>query len=221
MITNPFDHYWVIGGSSAEAYQSKSNTLVASDDADYAAWVQGNGPASNVESVDDLAVVIKNSGTKLPAWLLAAKPSFIQPTPTTYSKEQLAAYAADARNRYMIGGIVVNGQPFATDPITYSSLNSAYIYTQAKTASVFSWKLPDGSFVTLNKADIAALHEASNSFGQACYACEDTTLTGIEGGTIIDLAAIDAAFAAVSNNFTGVVLSESKARHVPKKVVPK
>jgi hypothetical protein len=141
----------------------------------------------------------------------------VQPSVGAYTQAQLASYAAVARDNRLTSGIIVNGQPFATDAYTYSSLNSAYIFTQAQTGSEFSWKLPDGSFVTLNKADIAALHNASNSFGQQCYACEDTTLTAIEAGTIIDTAAIDAAFAAVSNNFTGMAMSEMKVRHAPKK----
>ena len=37
------------------------------------------------------------------------------------------------------------------------------------------------------------------TFVQACFTCESTTLASINGGTITGLAAIDAAYAAVSN----------------------
>jgi len=122
-------------------------------------------------------------------------------------------YTAHAREVKLASGIVVNGLPFATDAYTFMSLNSAFIFTQAKTAAEFSWKLPDGSFITLNKLDIEALHNASNSYGQACYACEDDTLTKITAGTITTREQVDAAFAAISASFSGMSADAQKVRH--------
>ena len=211
-ITN---HYWIIGGSTTEVYSSASNTLVPATDQTYVGWAAAN-TVSPIASEEELADVMKQQST-LPAWLFNAA-SFIQPAVDTYSNDQLAAYTAEARRKKMQGDIVVNGLTFSTDPLTYGSLNSAFIYVQQKTTDTFSWKLPDGGFITLNKDDITALHDAANDFGQNCFICEDTTLDKIEAGTVTDLAAIDAEFAAVSNTFTGLRdAKDLKRRHVPKK----
>jgi len=208
------NHFWAIGGSTTEVYSSNSNTMVPVDDASYVSWLVFNQRPTPITDEQELAGVLHANGSQLPAWLLATEPTFIQPTPDTYSKDQLASYAAEARRQKMQGDIVVNGLPFSTDPLTYGSLNSAFIFTQAKTGDTFSWKLPDGSFITLNKADIEALHNASNTFAQDCFKCEDETLTAIEGGTITDLAGVDAAFAAIPNSFTGVAGADArKVRH--------
>jgi hypothetical protein len=219
MIINVADHYWIIGGSATEVYQSKTNTLVALDNADYASWAANEvNTATKIISEAELGEVLRTYGSPLPAWLLATEPTFIQPTLSTYTDEQLASYTADARRRKQSSDIVVNGQPFATDPITLGSLNSAYIYTQTNAGATFSWKLPDGSFITLAKADVQQLQGAVSSYGQACFACEDETLTGIENGSITTLEQIDAAFAAVSNSFTGLRDAEElRHRHGPKK----
>lgn len=210
---NISDHYWIIAGSTTDVYQSKTNTLVPVGNADYVAWTAGNGPATTIANDDELAEVLENYGSPLPNWLLVADPTFIQPTPTTYSEDQLIAYAADARARKYSGDIVVNGLPFSTDPVTLGSLNSAYIYTQTNAGAMFSWKLPDGTFISLGKADVNALQSAVSAFGQACFVCEDDTITAIEAGTVTDLAAIDAAFAAISNSFTGLSADARKVRH--------
>jgi hypothetical protein len=39
------------------------------------------------------------------------------------------------------------------------------------------------------------------TFVQSCFTCESANLTAITGGTVVDLAAIDAAYAAISNTF--------------------
>jgi hypothetical protein len=125
----------------------------------------------------------------------------------------LAYYAADVRRRKVASSITVNGLLWSTDPLTFGSLNSAYIYTQSNAGATFAWKLLDGSFITLNKADVDALHEASNAFAQNCYKCEDTTLDGIEAGTITTREQVDAAFAAIQSSFTGLTADATKVRH--------
>lgn len=202
MMINLRDHYWIIGGSSADVYQSKSNTLVAVNDQDYVDWSALNA-ASPIASEAELADVLKPYSL-VPTWLFTA-PSFIQPTPATYDKDQLKAYSSDARRRKQQGGIVVNGIPFPTDPITLGSLNAAMLYTSDKLVNDFSWKLPDGTFITLNTQQIKDLQSAVSKFGQDCFTCEDNTASAIDAGSITDLAAIDAAYAALSNIVTGTV----------------
>lgn len=193
---NPAYHFWL--ADDGRVYASNRQIITTEADADYAAWVAAGNTATQWPRDD--------AGNQTNDAMQAVVGPHGQFVDLTY-------YTADARQRKMGSNLVVNGLPFATDPITYSSLNSAYIYTQAKTGDVFSWKLPDGTFVTLDKTDIAALHVAANSYGQSCYKCEDDTLAAIEAGTITDRAAIDAAFAAISNVFTGLSSDAQKVRH--------
>ena len=125
----------------------------------------------------------------------------------------LIYYIGFVRKKTIQGDIIVNGLRFSTDPLTLGSLNSAYIYTVSNNGAVFSWKLPDGSFITLNKADVDALQTIANTFAQDCFKCEDTTLDGIEAGTITTREQVDAAFAAVPNSFTGLTEDAQKVRH--------
>jgi len=133
----------------------------------------------------------------------------------------LTYYTADARQRRYAGDIIVNGLPFSTDPVSLGGLNAAMLYTADKQVNDFSWKLPDGTFITLNTAQIKDLQSVVAAFGQSCFVCEDEVLTAIEAGTTTTREQVDTAFAAVSNTFTGATLVDLKARHAPKKVVKK
>jgi hypothetical protein len=204
MMINIRDHYWSIGNSPTDVYQSKSNTLVLVNNADYVAWMNLNGAPSPIATVAELAEVLKNYGTPLPLWLLAATPTFIQPTSTTYSKPQLSAYSADARYRRSNAGIVVtsiSAKTFASDTASRNSIDAAYSYTKENPAATQQWKMTDGSFVTLNAAGVVKVMNAMALFAQNCYTCESTTNTSITSGTITTLAQIDTAFAGVSNTF--------------------
>lgn len=205
------NHYWAIGGSTSEVYSSATNTMVAVDDPAHVEWVALNGDATPIASEAELAEVLLAFGAPVPAWLFGA-PSFIQPAPGTYDQDQLKAYAGYARWQKMGAGIVVNGIPFPTDPITLGSLNSAFIYTSDKQVNAFSWKLPDGTFITLDTQGVKDLQNAVSRFGQDCFACEDATADMIDAGTVADLPAIDAAYAAVSNVFTGLEVQRRKSK---------
>ena len=186
----PSDWYWFIGADTENVWSSARAMSVPISDPDYVLWSEVNPISPTLATMAELEDTLRVS----------------------YPRGTLPTYTAHVRQQTGGGGIVVNGLPFATDALTLGSLNSAYIYTQAKTASTFSWKLPDGSFITLDMADIAALQNAANEFWQNCFTCEDTTLTGIEGGTITTHAQIDAAFAAISNTFTGLT-ADLEVRH--------
>lgn len=186
----PHDWYWFVGADTSKVWSSAKCALVSVDDPDYAAWVTTNGTTPVQPTIADVEDVLR----------------------LQYPRGTLPTYTAHMRQQTASGGITVNGLPFSTDAFTLGSLNSAYIYTQAKTGETFSWKLPDGSFITLNKTDVAALQNSVNAFVQECFVCEDTTLAGIESGTITTHAQIDAAFAAISKTFTGLA-ADLEVRH--------
>jgi hypothetical protein len=202
-LINIADHYWIIGGSTTDVYSSKTNTRVLTNDPAYVEWTGGLA-ASPIASEAELATVLQAMGSQLPAWLWNA-PSFIQPTPTTYSKPQLAAYNADARYRKASGGIKVTSLggavPFLTDPQSRNTVNSAYQYAVANPAHVTDWKMTDGSFVKLNLTQLTTLNNDMTTFVQSCFTCESTTLTSINGGSVTTLTQIDTAFSAISSTF--------------------
>lgn len=194
---NVFDHYWL--ADDGRLYSSAKQLMVSAADAGYVAWTG----AGNVASAwpRDLAgeQTIEEMQNLLTPWGL-----FVD----------LPHYAESARNKTVVSDITVNGMPFATDPITVGSLNTAFIYTQAKTGETFSWKLPDGTWLTLDKADITALQNAVSAFGQSCFECEAIVIDGITAGTVTTHEQVDAAFAAVPNTFTSAT---TMAKRKPKK----
>ena len=174
---NIADHYWVIGSSTTEVYSSKSNTMVPTDNADYLAWTAGGG-ATPIGTEAELRVVLQGHGAKLPAWLLNNQPSFIQPTPTTYTKPQLKSYSADARWRRENSGIIVTSiSPiaFLTDFASRNAVNSAFAYTkEAGGTQTVQWKMSDGSFVLLDDAKILKLMNSISTYLQSCFNAEQS-----------------------------------------------
>jgi hypothetical protein len=198
---NVADHYWIVGGSTTDVYQSKTNTLVAVGDAAYVAWAATN-LAAPIANENELAVMVRANGLQLPEWLFLSADTFIQPTPTTYSKGQLAAYSADARNRHATGGMIITSLspvPFLTDTTSRNTINSSFQYSQANPAHITNWKMSDGTFIPLNNTQMATLNNDVTVFVQSCFTCESTNLTAINGGSMTTLAAIDAAYAAISS----------------------
>jgi Domain of unknown function (DUF4376) len=196
---NPRAWYWQVG---TQIYASVSNTYVPASDPGYVTWAENNAAVVVADEVE-LWGIVGNAISEMPRWLFY-EGEFVQPTVGAYSKCNLGGYTVYVREARIGGGIVVNGKPFATDPVTLMSLNAAYIYTQNTPGATFQWKLPDGSFLTLNKADVQTLQACVSQDGQLCYDCESSTLAAIEAGTITTLAQIDAAFAALSNVYTGL-----------------
>jgi hypothetical protein len=173
--------------------------MVAAGDQAYVDWA-ANDVASPIASEAELADALRANGTQLPAWLFNAT-TFIQPTAATYSKSQLAAYSADARSRKASGGANIAGKPYLSDPVSRNTIGSAHDYAVANPGHVTDWKLADGTFTQLNESQLAHALQEMATFVQSCFTCESANLTAITGGTVVDLAAIDAAYAAISNTF--------------------
>jgi hypothetical protein len=194
---NPQNWYWAVGGSTTQVYSSVSNTYVPVADATYAAWLAaGNNPAPIPAEAD----IWPYMAPIKPSWLFDGT-TFAQPAVGAYTKTQLIAYCANARWLRQTGGITVATFAYLTDRVSSNERNTAYNYGLANTAATFSWKLPDGTFTTLTATQLTHVETSENGFVQACFNCEETTDTSINGGTITTTAAIDAAFAAISNVF--------------------
>jgi Domain of unknown function (DUF4376) len=175
---------------------------VPANDQTYVDWA-ANNIASSIANEAELATVMQQRSL-LPTWLFNATDTFIQPTPTTYTNGQLAAYSANARYNLACGGVIISSLsavPFLSDPVSRNTINNAYQYAVANPAHITSWKMSDGSFIQLDNAQMTTVNTDMTTFVQSCFTCEDNTLASINSGSITTLAAIDAAYAAISNTF--------------------
>lgn len=110
---------------------------------------------------------------------------------TSGAKAQLRAYAALARYNKEVGGTAVNGVAYATDRETQGKLIGAYNLAQVNQNLNIDWKLPNGTFTTLNATAITAAAVAVGSFVQQCFGAEAAIVVGINNGTITTTAQID------------------------------
>lgn len=171
----PSDWYWA--ASDGRLYGSARQTLVAQDDAAFAAWQEAErGPTAwprddaGTESVTALQAVLTRYGL----WV------------------DLAAYAADRRWRAETAGIVVAGALIATDRESQALITGARLYAQATPGAIFQFKA-GGGFVTLDGAQIEAVALAVAAHVQACFAVEAGVLAEIAAGTITTLPQVDGA----------------------------
>lgn len=205
-FVNISNHYWIIGGSETAVYSSKTNTMVAPDDADYTEWRTAYGSASNIASEAELAVVLRNRGTSLPDWLLAS-PSFVQPAPGEYSNEQLKAYNDDARWRKEQSGITLStGMPIETNDRAQAKISGAmlaakYPPTPTKAqpggggpAFTTKWHAADGTFWPLDTPGIVAMSGELQLYIDECFEASSAVSDAIDAGTITTLQQIDAAY---------------------------
>ena len=199
------NHYWVVGGSTADVYSSATNTMVPVTDQSFVDWSANRTP-STVPNEEELGGVLKTHGTSLPLWLFNA-PSFIQPTPGTYSKDQLKAYSGDARWRKEQGGITLaSGMPIETDDRAQAKISGAMLAAKYPPASAKAppggggitfttkWHAADGTFWPLDTPMIEAMSGALQSHIDLCFEAAAATYDAIEAGTITTLEQINASF---------------------------
>lgn len=110
-------------------------------------------------------------------------------------KALLIAYAADARWRKEVGGIVVNGIPVATDDRSKQMIVGARIAAEADSSFTTPWVGSDGSINTLNAAQVIAISNAVLAHVAECFATFADLQSDITAGTITTREEIDAAFA--------------------------
>lgn len=194
-MINVATHYWIIGGDTTNGvYSSASNTMVPLDDADYVAWSATNQP-SPIINEQELADAVRANGSQLPAWLFNA-PSFIQPTPTTYSQDQLNAYCVDSRWRKEQGGLTLtSGMPIKTDDRSQAKINGMRVVAENNAALATQWHAADGANYPMTAAQAITMSDELQAHINNCFQISSDTSAEIDAGTITTLAQIDAAFA--------------------------
>lgn len=195
ILFNPADWYWAVAGSSTQVYSSARNIYVPLADSDYVKWLTTHmiGSIATEAEIWPYVSVVPRS---LPSWLFNGT-SFAQPALNAYTKGQLAGYNADARWRAETAGAVCAGVPLRTDRLSQSQRDATYTYFALVPGATVQWKLPDGTFMTLDQATLDDQMKDTAGYVQDCFTCEKQTLDGITAGTITTLAQIDAAFAAI------------------------
>lgn len=200
-IVNLLNWYWFIGADQTQVYSSASNTYVpAATDAGYLAWSANN---YTVTIEDEPTLWVSYMSSVLPAWLYDGT-TFSQPAAGAYTKPQLTGYSANARYNHASGGVIITSLSpvsFLSDPVSRNTMASALDYANAHTGTTVHWKMSDGTFITLNQTQLTTLVNDVAGFVQSCFTCESNTATSINAGSITTLAAIDSAYAAISNVF--------------------
>jgi hypothetical protein len=107
----------------------------------------------------------------------------------------LVDYAADARWRREVGGIVVGGITIATDDRSKLLIAGARTHAEADPAWSTVWTAADGVRHPVSAAQVIAISAAVLGHVDAAFRLYDEVVAAIDAGTITTPAEIDAAFA--------------------------
>lgn len=173
------------------------------------------GAVTNVILVDDAATISKKGkridweGDGLDApdgatfmdvegaqigWTVSGNTLVAPPEPEAPPVD-LVAYAADARWRKEVGGIVIGGIPVATDDRSKAMIIGARVAAQADPDWTTVWHGTDGGAYPLNAASMLAISNAVEAHVNGTFATFAIVKADIDAGKITATAEIDAAFA--------------------------
>ena len=98
---------------------------------------------------------------------------YVPPAPTLEQlKARKRAEIAAARYIAETAGIIINGVSIATDRDSQALLTGAAVSAMLDDTYTVEWKQPDGSFVSLNAAQIIELGKAVRAHVEACFNSE-------------------------------------------------
>lgn len=99
-------------------------------------------------------------------------PFAIDPPQLERTKMSLQAAVAAKRWQIEIGGILVAGQPIATDREAHAMLNSSYTSLKAGLIADTPWKTADGSFTLVTLAELEPIAQAVAAHVRSCFSAE-------------------------------------------------
>jgi hypothetical protein len=119
---------------------------------------------------------------------------FIRTVTRTYSKQELAAYAANKRWQVEVGGCLdPQNRSIATDRESQTKLLAELVDIMNGIRTDPSvWKCGDGSYAVLTNAEMQAVIMAARSHISNAFAIEGQALAAIAAETITTPAEIDA-----------------------------
>jgi hypothetical protein len=183
MMYTPSNWYWIVGDDESQVWSSRLAAFVPADDPAYVSWLAMGGVPTRIATMDELYDVLA----------------------TAYPAGSLPTYNADARWRRENSGIIITSispVSFTTDLASRNAVDTAWAYMNSKgTVNSISWKMSDGSFITMTTAQVTTLMNDITAFIQACFEVEKTNSAAINDETITTLDEIDAAFAAIPTTF--------------------
>ena len=163
-------------------------------DADYAAWLGAGNVAVAIVSWQELWDVLQAAlPNRFPGWLYDGA-TFVQPAVDQYTPAQLKAYAGDVRWQAEITGTSA-GQAYRTDRVSRGLMSTTLGNVRANPAVTVEWKALDGTFTTLDAAQMETFSADINAHVETCFATEKTCRADIDAGTVTTLGQIDALFA--------------------------
>ena len=145
---------------------------------------------------DIVAELVQCDGTVQQGWTYSGT-VFAAPSPA--AQLDLKAYAAAARYAKETGGITVGNAQIATDRSSQAMIANTVAYMTQQGVAAVNYKTGVG-FVSLSLAQITAIAKAVGAHVQACFDAEQAVDAGVSATppTVITMAQIDAAFAAVT-----------------------
>jgi uncharacterized protein DUF4376 len=166
------DHYWIIGGDEAQVWSSKRAGYVPVSDADYVAWLLGNGP-THIATMQELEQV------------------FV----AQYPRGALTTYTWYRRWRMEQAGITLaSGMPIKTDDRAQAKISGAYLAAQISTTVTTPWQAADNTVHNLTAADIEAMNVELLTHINRAFSISADAIAQIDAGTITTIEQIDALF---------------------------
>lgn len=174
----PADWFWA--ADDGRIYASARQIVVRDDDEAFVAWREAGAratpwprDAAGAQTDAALQAVLSPHGL----WV------------------DLAAYAADARWRREVGGVVVDGLAVATDDRSKTMLIGARLAAMADPAWSTVWRASDGAAHPLDAAQMIALADAVSAHVNETFAIHARVAERIATGAVVTREHVDAEFA--------------------------
>jgi hypothetical protein len=189
----PDTHYWQIVGNP-KVFKAETNTLVATNDAAYTAWLAAGNRMTSIASESELWGVMRTYlPDQYPEWLFSGT-TFIQPAVNNYTPAQIRGYAGQKRWETENGGIdfTPRGGPsqgvvlrINTVRESQTAINGAVAAAQQNPAYTTQWKTVDGTFHPLDAATVILIGGSVAYHVQRCFVAEEachihTTLSQVD-----------------------------------------
>lgn len=101
-------------------------------------------------------------------------------------KNELSEKVTDYRWKKERSGVTVNGVPISTDDISQTKLLSVFMLAKFDPNFTIRWKANNGTFLTLNAAQIMAISTAVRNHIQGCFEEEELLKQNIQNSTTIE-----------------------------------
>jgi hypothetical protein len=189
MFFDSANWYWFVGGDETRAYQSRTNTYVPAADPEFVEWLAAGDvhQPARIGTEAEIWPYVKEPPLSRSSWLFNGT-TFAQPTPDTYTTDQLIGAAKEERWLNETGGIMVNLIPVETDDRS-KGLVSQQRLVALKDPTLFSttWQSVDNTLHPITGDQMITLADAVAAHVNQCYLDYAAAVAAIEGGVILNV----------------------------------